>query len=78
MLVSVKGANHYGVTDAQNPAGAQPDPSPQATGQDTAIRASARWTGMFLRTALGDRWAAAWLYGVGDTVDGNVTVTYVR
>ncbi|WP_067833194.1 alpha/beta hydrolase family protein [Actinomadura kijaniata] len=78
MLVSVTGANHYDLTDGQNPAGALPDPSPQTLGQDASIRASARWSGMFLRTALGDRWAAAWLYGVGDGVDEDVTVTYVR
>ncbi|MFC9971106.1 alpha/beta hydrolase family protein [Spirillospora sp. NPDC127200] len=78
MLVSVTGANHYGLTDGQNPAGALPDPSAQTLGQHASIRASARWSGMFLRTALGDRWAAAWLYGVGDAVDKDVTVTYAR
>lgn len=78
MLVSVTGANHYGITNGQNPAGAQPDPSPQVVGQDVSVAASARWSAMFLRTALGDRWAAIWLYGIGDSVDNAVTITYTR
>lgn len=78
MLVSVTGANHYGLTNGQNPAGALPDPSPQALDQTASVQASARWSGMFLRTALGDRWAATWLYGIGDAVDKDVTVTYTR
>ncbi|GGV18460.1 hypothetical protein GCM10010182_44860 [Actinomadura cremea] len=78
MLVSVTGANHYGITDAQNPAGAAPDPSPQTVSQETGIKASARWSAMFLRTVLGDTWSGVWLWGVGDAVDAAVTVEYVR
>ncbi|MEU5882478.1 hypothetical protein [Spirillospora sp. NPDC047279] len=78
MLVSVTGANHYGLTNTQNPAGALPDPAAQTVAQETSVAASARWSAMFLRTALGDRWAAVWLYGVGDSVDPAVTVKYVR
>ncbi|MBO2447852.1 hypothetical protein J4573_12180 [Actinomadura barringtoniae] len=78
MLVSVTGANHYGLTDAQNPAGARPDPSAQTAGQDVTVAAAARWSGMFLRTVLGDRWSGVWLYGVGDAVDDAVTVVSTR
>ena len=78
MLVSVTGANHYGITDVQNPAGAAPDPSAQTVSQETSIKASARWSAMFLRTVLGDVWSGVWLWGVGDAVDPSVTVRYVR
>ncbi|MGC4956009.1 alpha/beta hydrolase family protein [Actinomadura citrea] len=78
MLVSVTGANHYGITDTQAPAGAAPDPSAQTVPQETGIRASARWSAMFLRTVLGDVWSGVWLWGVGDAVDPAVTVRYVR
>ncbi|WP_406316219.1 alpha/beta hydrolase [Streptosporangium sp. NBC_01639] len=78
MLVSVTGANHYGLTDIQNPPGARPDPVPQTVAQDRSVKAAARWSAMFLRTALGDHWSAVWLYGVGDSVDGDVTVEYVK
>ncbi|SEG54604.1 Alpha/beta hydrolase family protein [Thermomonospora echinospora] len=78
MLVSVTGANHYGITDTQAPAGALPDPSPQTVTQETSIKASARWSAMYLRTILGDVWSGVWLWGVGDAVDSSVTVQYVK
>ncbi|TDC75873.1 hypothetical protein [Actinomadura sp. 7K507] len=78
MLVSVTGANHYGITDTQNPPGAAPDPSPQTIPQADGIKTSARWSAMFLRTVMGDVWAGVWLWGVGDAVDRGVTVQYVR
>ncbi|MFC5751297.1 hypothetical protein [Actinomadura rugatobispora] len=78
MLVSVTGANHYGITGTQNPAGALPDPSPQTVSQETSVKASARWSAMFLRTVLGDAWSGVWLWNVGDSVDDAVTVQYVR
>lgn len=78
MLVSVTGANHYGITDTQNPAGAAPDPSAQTVSQETSVKASARWSAMFLRTVLGDVWSGVWLWGVGDAVDHSVAVRYVR
>ncbi len=78
MLVSVTGANHCGITDTQNPVGAAPDPSAQTVSQETSIKASARWSAMFLRTVLGDFWSGVWLWGVGDAVDPAVTVQYDR
>ncbi|MEU5988064.1 hypothetical protein ABZ806_03710 [Spirillospora sp. NPDC047418] len=78
MLVSVTGANHYGITDTQNPAGAAPDPSAQTVSQETSVKASARWSAMFLRTVLGDVWSGVWLWGIGDAVDHAVTVRYDR
>ncbi|GAA3222168.1 alpha/beta hydrolase family protein [Actinocorallia longicatena] len=78
MQVSLLGANHYGITDTQTPPGAAPDPSPQTITQDVSIASTARWSAMYLRTALGDPWSKVWLYGVGPYVDKTVTVTYVK
>jgi fermentation-respiration switch protein FrsA (DUF1100 family) len=78
MLVTVLGANHYGITDQQNPPGAQPDPSEQTIGQEVGIASAARWSAMFLRTMLGDPWSAIWLYVIGPVVDRTVNVTATR
>ncbi|TYB64271.1 alpha/beta hydrolase [Nonomuraea sp. PA05] len=76
--VTVHGANHYGVTDTQTPAGALPDPSAQTVTQDASIDATARWSALFLRASLGDALAAAYVYGFGDGSDDSVTVVSVR
>lgn len=73
-LVTVTGANHYGITDAQNPPGALPDASVQTLDQTESIRTSARWSALFLRASLGDGLAAAYVRQWGDGVDNAVTV----
>ncbi|XVV12955.1 chlorophyllase/cutinase-like alpha/beta fold protein [Actinoplanes sp. CA-131856] len=72
LYVSVTGANHYGITNAQNPAGAVPDASPQTLAQATGTTTIARWTAYWLRAQLGDPVGQAWVNGVGDLVDQNV------
>ncbi|WP_238013417.1 hypothetical protein KZZ52_23820 [Dactylosporangium sp. AC04546] len=78
LYVSVTGANHYGITDAQNPAGARPDLSPQTLDQATGVEVVARWSALWLRAQLGDPVGRAWVYGVGDAVDGLVETQYDR
>jgi predicted dienelactone hydrolase len=78
LYVSVLGANHYGVTDGQNPAGARPDPSPQTLDQAASVAAAARWSAAWLRAQLGDPVAAAWVYRWGDVLDRTVTTQVVR
>ncbi|WP_328551502.1 poly(ethylene terephthalate) hydrolase family protein [Streptomyces sp. NBC_00358] len=73
-LVTVTGANHYGVTDVQNPPGALPDTSVQTLDQTESIRTSARWSALFLRASLGDPLAASYVRQWGDAVDSAVTV----
>ncbi|MBB5873361.1 putative dienelactone hydrolase [Allocatelliglobosispora scoriae] len=73
LFVSVTGANHYGITDGQNPAGARPDLSPQTLGQTVGVETVARWTAYWLRAQLGDPVGQAWIHGIGDTLDANVT-----
>ncbi|GAA4928015.1 putative dienelactone hydrolase [Nonomuraea thailandensis] len=76
--VTVGGANHYGLTDTQTPAGAAPDPSAQIVGQQVSIDAAARWSALFLRASLGDALAEAYVYGFGDASDDTVSVVSVR
>lgn len=73
-LITVTGANHYGLTDVQNPPGALPDASVQTLDQTEGIRTSARWSALFLRASLGDALAASYVRQWGDAVDDAVTV----
>jgi predicted dienelactone hydrolase len=76
LYASVLGANHYGITDAQNPAGARPDLSPQTLAQAQSVETAARWSAYWLRAQLGDPVGQAWVYGFGDLVDANVTTEF--
>lgn len=77
-FIALSGANHYGITDVQNPAGAAPDPSAQTLPQTTGVRTTARWSAQWFRAQLGDAGARAYVYTAGDHLDPNVTVTTVR
>ncbi|MFE3448980.1 alpha/beta hydrolase family protein [Nonomuraea sp. NPDC059194] len=76
--VTIHGANHYGLTDTQNPPGARPDPSQQTISQDDSIDTAAKWSALFLRASLGDKLAEAYVYGFGDSADHRVTVVHER
>ncbi|GGM78348.1 alpha/beta hydrolase family protein [Dactylosporangium sucinum] len=78
LYVSVAGANHYGITDVQNPAGARPDLSPQTLDQATGVEVVARWSALWLRAQLGDPVGRAWVYGLGDAVDTTVETQFER
>jgi hypothetical protein len=74
-LISVSGANHYGVTDVQNPVGAKPDPSVQLLPQSTTIETITRWSALWLLAQLGDPDAYALVHdGRADRADKRVTV----
>lgn len=77
-FIEVAGTNHYGITDAQNPAGAIPDPSAQTLNQATGVETIARWSAQWLLAQLGDSAAKKYVYTTGDAADSNVTVTYVK
>ncbi|GAA0444264.1 hypothetical protein Aca07nite_53340 [Actinoplanes capillaceus] len=77
-FISLTGANHYGVTNGQNPAGAAPDPSAQTLDQATGVETIARWSAQWLLAQTGDSAAKRYVYTTGDAADPNVTVTYVR
>lgn len=71
-FISVTGANHYGITDADSPRAANPPRVEQAV----ANAAIARWSGLFLRAhLLNDETAFEYVYDTGDTLDDQVAVT---
>ncbi|MEO3784774.1 hypothetical protein ABGB12_15660 [Actinocorallia sp. B10E7] len=74
-IVRVSGTNHYGITDTQNPAGADPEVGPQSLGQGQSIEIAARWAAKFLLAAMGDEAAADYVWNTGDAADPDVTVT---
>lgn len=74
-LITIKGANHFSITNTNNPAGAIPDPINATLDQDVAIETIARWSGLFLRASiLNDQDAFNYVYLTGDAADPNVTV----
>jgi pimeloyl-ACP methyl ester carboxylesterase len=71
-LITVAGANHYSITNQDNPVR---EPNRPALDQATATSTIARWSGLFLRAAmLNDRRALDYTLSIGDTLDPNVTV----
>lgn len=78
-FVEVMGANHYAVTNTNNPEGANPDNSTPTIEQDVATKTIADWSGVFLRAYLhGDVSALDYLINIGDTEDDLVTVKGVE
>lgn len=70
-LITIEGANHYGITNEDN----FRDSVRPTLDQDIAIETSARWSSLFLRAnVLGDRDAADFFYNTGDNLDDNVRV----
>ncbi|NEO74945.1 PEP-CTERM sorting domain-containing protein [Moorena sp. SIO4G3] len=74
-LITVAGANHFGITNVNNPPGARPDFSNPTLAQDEAIETIARWSALFLRAnLLDDANAFDFVFDTGATLDPNVTV----
>ncbi|MEG4585374.1 alpha/beta hydrolase [Microcoleus sp. MOSTC5] len=77
-LIAVTGANHFGITNVNNPAGANPDLNTATLTRSVGIETSARWSALFLRAnMLKDRAAFDYIYSQGDGLDPNVSVTSV-
>lgn len=74
-IVRVAGVNHYGITNTQDPSGANAETAPQAVSQASSIETSARWAAQFLLAQLGDAAALTYVQGAGDAADPNVTTT---
>lgn len=80
-LITILGANHYGITNLDNPANPAgipaitPDPTPPTLAQATAIETIARWSALFLRgQVLGDEGALDYVERKGDARDENASV----
>ena len=71
-LVTLIGANHYGINDVDNPPGADPDASAPDLDQGISVETTGQWSAMLLRAwVLGDAEAETW---VAETVDTNVVL----
>lgn len=71
----VKGANHYGITNTDNPEGANPETSKPLVEQEVAISAIADWCGVFIRAYLqGDADALDYVANLGYGEDDRVEV----
>ncbi len=67
-LVTVRGANHFGITDVNNPPGANPDRNTPTVDQVVGIETIARWSALFLRANMVEDPAAYdYIYSQGDT-----------
>jgi dienelactone hydrolase len=78
-LITVEGANHFGITNQNNPEGAMPDSSVPTLEQTESVETIAQWTGYFLRAhVLGDAEALVHVYEGGDRQDDRVPVKGVR
>jgi dienelactone hydrolase len=74
-ILTLLGANHYGVTDADNPAGADPEVNAQTLDHAVGVASTARWIGVFLAAFLqGDGAARAALRSAG-AHDRHVAIT---
>jgi dienelactone hydrolase len=74
-VLTLLGANHYGVTDVDNPAGADPEVNTQTLDHAEGVASTARWIGIFLAAFLnGDAVARGALRSAG-THDRHVAIT---
>jgi dienelactone hydrolase len=77
-LITVMGANHFSISNVNNPAGANPDRNTATLNRAVGIETIARWSALFLRAnMLKDRAAFDYIYSQGDALDPNVRVTTV-
>jgi dienelactone hydrolase len=51
-LISIGGANHYGICNTNNPSGASPDPNVPTVRQSTSVDSIARWVVQWFKTNL--------------------------
>lgn len=73
-LISLAGVNHFGITNINNPSGAQADSNIPTVAQTVSIETTARWSGLFLRsTLLEDQEASNYVFNSGEAFDPNVS-----
>lgn len=76
--IALQGANHFAITNVNNPDGANPDRNNPTLDRAIGIETIARWSALFLRAnMLEDRVASDYIYSKGDALDPNVSVTSV-
>lgn len=73
MLLFVKGANHFGMCNTDNPEGPGADSSVPTLDQEVSIETFARWSALFLRAfGLDDKDALTYITQTGRYIDPNV------
>ncbi len=73
-LIVIPGANHYGITDMDNPDGARPEENSPILAQNIAVENIARWSALFLRAyALNDQAALDYLQLYDNAPDENIS-----
>jgi dienelactone hydrolase len=72
--IMVKGANHYGITNRNNPPGSPMEPSKPTIEQAVAIETIARWSALFVRAYALDDQMARQMYHQAINTDANVEV----
>lgn len=74
-ILTLMGANHYGVTDVDNPAGADAEVNTQTLDHAEGVASSGRWIGLFFAAFVqGDAAARGALRAAG-SFDSHVTIT---
>ena len=73
-IMSLLGANHYGVTDVDNPAGADPEVNAQTLDHATGLASTGRWMGVFLTSFINGDMAARAALRNAATLDSHVTI----
>jgi hypothetical protein len=72
VLITVEGANHYGLTNQDN---LKREPNRPTLDQATSIETISRWSALFLQAHLnGNKQALKYIYQTGDGLDPNVSV----
>jgi dienelactone hydrolase len=74
-IINLLGANHYGVTDVDNPAGADPEVNAQTLDHATGVASTGRWIGLFFAAFLNGDTAARGALRSAAALDPNVTIT---
>jgi dienelactone hydrolase len=74
-IISLLGANHYGMTDVDNPAGADPEVNAQPLDHAAGVASSGRWIGLFFAAFLNGDAAARGALRVAGSLDRNVAIT---
>jgi dienelactone hydrolase len=74
-LITLLGANHYGITDVDNPAGADPEVNAQTLDHAMGLASTGRWMGLFLAAFVHGDMAARGALRVAGSLDPNVTIT---
>jgi dienelactone hydrolase len=73
--IKISGANHYGITNIDNPPGSPKERNYPTLGQPESIEAIARWSALFLRGyALNDAEALDYIHVQGKSQEPNITV----